>query len=71
MVRGSVCTCAGGIQTFFFLFFNVCFYLLIDWLICFCFVFPAKESQEKQRFLHESDKILSGFHEMTGEENKT
>ena len=39
----------GGHPNIFFLFFNVCFYLLIDWLICFCFVFPAKESQEKQK----------------------
>ena len=49
MVRGSVFTCAGrASKLIFFLFFNVCFYLLIGWLICFCFVFPAKQSQEKQ-----------------------
>lgn len=71
MVRGSVCTCVvGGIQTFFFcflMFVSICYW--IGDLLLFCFS-SKRVSREAKDFLHESDKILSGFHEMTGEENK-
>lgn len=42
-VRGSVCACRAHRLIFF-----SCFYLLIGWLIgCFCFAFPAKNSEGK------------------------
>ena len=35
-----------------------------------CLQKQQKSLKRSKRFLHKRDKILSGFHEMTGEENK-
>lgn len=66
MGRISLYLCIEGTQTFFFF---QCLFPFANWLVinCFCFVFQPKSHKS---FLHKSDKVLTGLHELTGEKMK-